>query len=209
VGDVRHSGLSEQIWPELFVPHAQGGVFETRNAMAVTVRASGDPLSLTAAVRAQVAEIDKDQPIANINTMENRLANSLARQRFSALLLGIFAGLALALAAVGLYGVMSYAVAERTHEIGIRMALGASRADVLGMIIREGLMLTIIGSGIGIIGAFFLTRLMASLLYGVSATDPATFALITALLVGVALTASFVPARRATKVDPMVALRYE
>ncbi len=208
-GDVRHSGLSEQVWPEVYVPHAQGGVFETRSAMAVVVRASGDPLSLTAAVRAQAAEIDKDQPIANINTMENRLANSLARQRFSALLLGIFAGLALALAAVGLYGVMSYAVAERTHEIGIRMALGANRSDVMGMVVREGLTLTIVGAGIGIVGAFFLTRLMASLLYGVSATDPATFALITALLVGVALTASFVPARRATKVDPMVALRYE
>jgi putative ABC transport system permease protein len=209
ISDVRTSGLNEQVKPEIYVPHAQGGVFETYLAMSLAVRTTGDPLSLAAAVRSQVTAIDKDQPVANITTMGSRLADSLARPRFSTLLLSIFAGLALLLAAVGLYGVMSYAVAERTHEIGIRMALGAQSSDVLKMVVTQGLILTVTGVSIGLVGAFFLTRLMESLLFGVSATDPLTFALISALLTGVALGACFVPARRATKVDPMVALRYE
>ncbi|HKP86348.1 MAG TPA: ABC transporter permease [Blastocatellia bacterium] len=209
VGDVRHNGLAEQVNPEVYVPHAQGGKFETRNVMYLAMRVAGDPLSLSGAVRGAVTSIDKDQPVANIRTMESALADSLARPRFSTLLLGIFAGLALLLAAVGLYGVMSYAVAQRTHEIGIRMALGAESSDVLKMVVRQGLTLTVAGVGIGLAGALILTRLMTSMLYGVSATDPATFALISALLIGVALAACFVPARRATRVDPMVALRYE
>jgi putative ABC transport system permease protein len=209
VRDVRHDGLIEQVRPEVYVPHAQGGAFETRNTMYLAVRTTTDPHSLTAAVRSQVTAIDKDQPVANVTTMESRLADSLARQRFSTLLLSIFAGLALLLAAVGLYGVMSYAVAERTHEIGIRMALGAQSGDVLKIVVKQGLMLTGAGLGIGLVAAFFLTRLMASLLYGVSATDPLTFAFISVLLAGVALGACFIPARRATKVDPMIALRYE
>ncbi|MGA9770126.1 MAG: ABC transporter permease [Blastocatellia bacterium] len=209
IGDLRSDGLSEQVKPEIYVPHAQGGAFETYLAMSLAVRTTVDPLSLSAAVRSQVSSIDKDQPVASITTMESRLADSLARPRFSTLLLGIFAGLALLLAAVGLYGVMSYAVAERTHEIGIRMALGAQGSDVLKMVVKQGLMLTGIGIGLGLVGAFFLTRLMVSLLFGVSATDPVTFALISLVLTGVALGACFVPARRATKVDPMIALRYE
>jgi putative ABC transport system permease protein len=209
VRDVRHDGLAEQVRPEIYVPHAQGGAFETRNAMYLAVRTTGDPQSLTAAVRSQVTAIDKDQPVANVTTMESRLADSLARQRFSTLLLSIFACLALLLAAVGLYGVMSYAVAERTHEIGIRMALGAQPSDVMRMVARQGLMLTAAGVSIGLLAAFALTRLMSSLLYGVSATDPATFAIISALLAAVALLACALPARRATKVDPIIALHYE
>jgi putative ABC transport system permease protein len=209
IGDVRHRGLSEQVQPEVYVPHAQGGVFETNNNMFLAVRTAGDPSSLAAAVRSQVVAIDKEQPVSNITTMERRLADSLARPRFSTLLMGIFASLALTLAAVGLYGVMSYAVAQRTHEIGIRMALGAQTGDVLKMVVRQGMILTITGVGLGLVSSIFLTRLMSSLLYGVSATDPATFALISALLTGVALGACFVPARRAARVDPMVALRYE
>jgi putative ABC transport system permease protein len=209
VGDVRHKGLTEPVRPEVYVPHAQAGAFETANVMSLAVRTARDPLSLTAAVRGQVAQIDQEQPVANITTMEKVLADSLARPRFSTLLLGIFAGVALILAAVGIYGVMAYTVAQRTHEIGIRVALGAQAGDVLRLVIRQGLMLTFVGVASGLGAALIMTRVMASLLYGVSATDPLTFAIIPVLLTGVALAASFIPARRAMKVDPMVALRYE
>ncbi|HSE98648.1 MAG TPA: FtsX-like permease family protein, partial [Blastocatellia bacterium] len=202
-------GLIEQVKPEIYVPHAQGGVFETSTVMYLAVRASGDPVSYAAGVRSQAIAIDKDQPVADIATMESRLADSLARPRFSTVLLGIFAGLALLLAAVGLYGVMSYAVSQRTQEIGIRMALGARPFDVLKMIVRQGMMLTGGGVGIGLVGAFFLTKLMSSLLYGVSATDPGTFTLISLILTGVAFVACYIPARRAMKLDPMISLRYE
>jgi putative ABC transport system permease protein len=141
--------------------------------------------------------------------MEEVLSDSIARQRFSMLLLAVFAGVALALAAVGLYGVMSYTVAQRTREIGLRMALGAQRGDVLRLVVGQGLRLVFVGVGIGLAAALALTRLMSSLLYGVSATDPLTLAVISLLLVSVAALASYIPARRATKVDPLVALRYE
>ena len=209
VGDVRHDGPIEPVRPEVYVPHAQGGVFETSNVMSLAVRTSGNPLGLAAAIRGQVAQIDRDQPVANITTMEETLAGSLVRPRFSALLLGIFASIALLLAVVGLYGVMSYAVAERSHEIGIRVAMGAQSSDVLKMVVKQGLLMTVTGVSIGLGVALVLTRLMTSLLYEVSATDPLTFAIIPLLLIGVALGACFIPALRATKVDPMVALRYE
>jgi putative ABC transport system permease protein len=192
--------------PQMYPPHAQNEFFDPR---ALVVRTNVDPLSLAATVRRTVWEIDKDQPVSDISSMEQIVSESVARQRFSMLLLGVFAGLALILAAVGIYGVMSYSVAQRTHEIGIRIALGAQRSDVLKLAIGQGLRLVITGVAIGLAAAFVLTRVMSSLLFGVSATDPTTFAAISIMLGSVALLASYIPALRATKVDPMVALHYQ
>jgi ABC-type antimicrobial peptide transport system permease subunit len=164
-------------------------------------------MSLAASVRNAIWAVDKDQPVSNMNAMEDVVARALARQRFSMLLLAIFAGLALVLAAVGIYGVMSYSVAQQTREIGIRIALGAQRGDVLKMTVMQGLKLVAVGLVIGLAAAFVLTRVMASLLFGISATDPLTFLVISVVLLGVALLASYIPALRATRVDPMVALR--
>jgi ABC-type antimicrobial peptide transport system permease subunit len=171
------------------------------------VRTRVEPMSLATALRNAVWAVDKDQPVSNIDTMEHIVAGAVARQRFSTMLLGIFATLALMLAVVGIYGVMSYSVAQRTHEIGIRMALGARRGDVLKMTVKQGLKLVVMGVVIGLVAAFVLTRVMASLLFGVSATDPVTFVSIPLVLMGVAMLASYIPALRATRVDPMVALR--
>ena len=176
---------------------------------ALVVRTKVDPLSLGSAIRNAVWSIDKDQPVSNIRSMEEIVSTSVARQRFSTMLLGVFAALALVLAAVGIYGVMSYSVAQRTREIGIRMALGAQRSDVLKMTVKQGLQLVGIGVALGLAAAFVLTRVMASLLFGVSATDPITFISISAILILVAVLASYIPALRAMKVDPMVALRYQ
>jgi putative ABC transport system permease protein len=212
IKDVLHDGLTEQSMPEVYVLHDQTLLDkfpDTSRSMYLAIRTANNPLSLTAAVRGQVQELDKEQPVADIATMEELLATSLSQTRLSALLLLIFAGIALMLASVGIYGVMSYAVTERIHEIGIRMALGAARRDVLWLVIKRGLMLTSGGVLIGVAGAMALTRLMTSLLFGVSATDPVTFVAISLLLAGVALAACFVPARQATKVAPMEALRYE
>jgi putative ABC transport system permease protein len=153
--------------------------------------------------------MDKDLPAYGIKTLDDYLWASVARPRFITLLLATFAALALILTAVGLYGVMSYSVTQRTHEIGIRMALGASQNNVLGMVVRRGMGLTAVGVGAGLLGAFFLTKLLETQLFGVTATDPFTFVAISVILAGVALGACLVPARRATKVDPMIALRYE
>jgi putative ABC transport system permease protein len=176
---------------------------------ALVVRTKVDPLSLATAVRDAVWAIDKDQPVSNIRSMEEIVSTAVARQRFSTMLLGIFAALALVLAAVGIYGVMSYSVAQRTREIGIRIALGAQRGDVLKMTVMQGLRLVSIGVVIGLAAAFVLTRVMASLLFGVSATDPVTYLSIAFVLITVAAFASFIPALRATRIDPIVALRYQ
>jgi putative ABC transport system permease protein len=176
---------------------------------ALVVRTSVDPMSLAMPLRNAVWEVDKDQPVSNLRSMEDIVSAAVARQRFSTMLLGVFAVLALVLAAVGIYGVMSYSVAQRTREIGIRLALGAQRSDVLKMTMGQGLKLVVIGVAIGVVSAFILTRVMTSLLFGVSATDPSTFITISVVLMGVALVASYIPALRATKVDPMVALHYQ
>jgi len=179
------------------------------NGMTVIIKATGDPDKLIAAARDQVKQVDPDQPIYNIKTMDEIRAESVASERLNLTLFSIFAGIALVLAIVGIYGVMSYTVTQRTHEIGIRMAIGAQQRDVFKMVIGQGMMLALIGIAIGLVGAFALTRLMATMLFGVTATDPATFAVIAVLLTAVALMACYLPGRRATKVDPVISLRYE
>ncbi|HET8783521.1 MAG TPA: ABC transporter permease [Pyrinomonadaceae bacterium] len=206
VKDVRQFELTADSKPQMYLPYRQRGFFPSED---LVVKTDVDPASLASTVRNAVWEIDKDQPVSNIRTMEEILLESIARQRFSMLLLAIFAAVALILAAVGIYGVMSYSVAQRTHEIGIRMALGAQTGAVLKLAVSYGLKLVVVGIVIGLIAAFALTRVMSTLLFGVTATDPTTFALISLLLIGVAAVASYIPARRATKVDPIIALRYE
>jgi putative ABC transport system permease protein len=161
------------------------------------------------ALRNALQEIDPALPIYDVMTMNERLSKSVAARRFNLLLLGGFAALALLLAGVGVYGVISYVVTGRTHEVGIRMALGAQSVDVLGLFIKQGMALVLLGVGLGLLAAFALTRVMESLLFGLSATDPLTFATVAFLLIAVAFLACYLPARRATKVDPLVAMRYE
>ncbi|MFY9611320.1 MAG: FtsX-like permease family protein [Blastocatellia bacterium] len=177
--------------------------------MNLIVRSDRDPSNLTVAIRGEVLALDREQPIARVQTLETIVATSVAQQRFAMILMGLFALVAFVLAAVGLYGVMSYSVAQRTHEIGIRMALGAKQSDVLRMVVGQGAALALAGVALGLGAAIAVTRLMASLLFEVTATDPLTFSVIAVLLAAVALAASFIPARRATRVDPMVALRNE
>jgi len=205
VGDIKHQSLDTETRPMVYWPHPQ----LPYSSMTLVIRTAGEPLSLAAAAQREIRQMDKDQPVSDVRTMKAWLGESIARSRFGATLLGVFATVALTLAAVGIYGVMSYAVAQRKHEIGVRMALGARAADIFKLVIGQGMILTLIGIGVGLLGAFALTRVIASLLYGVSANDPLTFGLITLLLAGVALLACYIPARRATKVDPMIALRYE
>jgi putative ABC transport system permease protein len=205
VGDVKHASLDSAIKAMVYWPHPE----LAHTSMTIVVRTSGDPTSIAAAAGREIQAIDPDQPVSDVRTMKQLLANSVARARFNTLLLGLFAALALVLASVGIYGVMAYSVAQRTKEIGIRIALGAQARDVLRMIVGQGMMLTLAGVCLGLLGAFALTRLMSSLLYGVSTTDPLTFVGVSLLLSAVALFACYIPARRATRVDPMVALRYE
>jgi putative ABC transport system permease protein len=205
VSDVKQYGLDQPTTAQTYEPFLQ----EPFSGMTLIVRTEGDPTALNSTIRSQVLSIDKDQPISRIRPLEQIVYESVAKQRFSMLLLGVFAVVALILAAVGLYGVMSYAVTQRTHEIGIRMALGAQQKDVIRLVVGQGMVLALIGVVIGLVASFALTRVMATLLFNVSATDPLTFLAIPALLTVVALAASFVPARRAMRVDPMIALRYE
>ncbi len=210
VKDLKHEGLSRPSSPEIFtLPQQSLANDGATRMMYLALRTANDPATLTAAIRRQVQDLDKEQPIAEIATMDERRAVSLLRTRLNTLLLGIFAAVALALAVLGIYGVMSYSVAERTREIGVRMALGAQKRDVLKLVVKHGMTLAVIGVAIGLAASLALTRLMKNLLFGVSATDPLTFIAISLLLGLFALIACYVPARRATRVDPLVALRHE
>jgi putative ABC transport system permease protein len=209
-GVVRHvqsRGLDATSGVQVYFPFYQD---PTAYNMSLVIRTSAaDPLSLSGTVRAAIQSLDKNQPVFEVFTLRQIVGDSMAQRRFSMLLMGIFAAVALALAAVGIYGVLSYSVAQRTHEIGIRVALGAQTSDVLKLVIGEGMRLTLIGVAIGLGAAFALTRLLETLLFGISATDWATYTEIAALLAAVALLACYLPARRATQVDPMIALRQE
>ena len=207
VGDVKHFGLDLPELPALYSPYPQADPW--KRWMTFVVRTQAEPSALTQAIKQQVWKVDSQLPITLVKPMSEVAAGSFAARRFYMLLLALFAGLALVLAAVGIYGVMSYAVTQRTQEIGIRMALGARGSDVLKLIIRNGLTLTMVGVVIGIAGAAALTRLLRALLFGVTPTDSLTFITVSAVLILVALLACYLPARRATKVDPLVALRYE
>jgi predicted permease len=215
VGNVRHYWLGDITQPEIYIPYTHVPLLSSatierhRRFMQIVVRTTVDPMSVVPEVRREVASIDTDLPLYNIRTMEDRLGVSLMTPRFNTMLMGIFAVVALILAVVGLYGVMSYAVVQRTHEIGIRMALGASRSDVLIFILRQGMTLVLIGVAVGLVAAALLTRFLSTLLYEVNPTDPATFIGISLILIVVAFFACYIPARRATRVEPLVALRYE
>ena len=208
VGDTRLEKLSKVPFPEVYTPYSQG-VLGTLPTMVLAVRSVTDPLSLAVPIREQVWAVDKNQPVGGIKTMEQLLSEGLAQPRFNTTLLGLFAAVALLLAMVGIYGVISYSVSQRTQELGIRLALGAPPSDVLKLVIGQGMKLALTGILIGLGGALALTRLMKNLLFSVGPTDPLTFAVVVVLLATVALFACWIPARRATKADPMIALRFE
>ncbi len=212
VADVRNYGLDAEVKPEAYIPVLQNEpayLAAVASNMTVVTRTASDPLSLGQVWRAQVQRLDGNQPVSNLTTMDTLLAESIAQRRFNMFLLAIFAGLALVLAAIGIYGVISYTVAQRSHEMGIRLALGASRYDILRLVVSHSLGTTFAGVGLGLLAAFALTRLMRSLLYDVAPTDPLAFGGLTGLLIFVALLATYLPARRASRVDPIVTLRAE
>jgi putative ABC transport system permease protein len=205
VGDVRQHGLAKETPPIAYLSYLQAGHFH----MSFVVRARGDPGKLAGTVRAVIAAVDPTQPVYDMMTLEQRLAGSLAWRRFTTSLMSVFSVLAMGLAALGIYGVIAYSVAQRTHEIGIRIALGPQRGNVLGLVLRQGLWLALVGVGLGLVGGLALTRLIAGQLYGVKPSDPITFLCAVVSLLTVASLACLIPALRATRVDPIVALRHE
>jgi putative ABC transport system permease protein len=216
VGDVSDSALDMKPLPHVYAPYLQVAdaqmedtVMNVARSMNIAVRTAGNPLALTSAVTGQIRALDSDLAIAQIRTMDQHMDESVAGPKFNTFLLGIFSFAALFLAVIGIYGVLAYSVAQQTHEIGIRMALGAQPRDVMRLVLRQAMRLCLPGIAIGLLAAFGLTRLMSSLLYGISASDPLTFAAVSVMLLAVALLACYIPARRAMRVDPMVALRYE
>jgi putative ABC transport system permease protein len=206
VRDSRHDSLAQETGPEFYVPHTQ----EIERRMDIVLRTITPKIAgLDAAVRNAVNELDKDLYLPKVQPLEELLARSLAQPKFNMILLGVFAAVAMILAAIGIYGVIAYGVAQRTKEIGIRMALGAQRSDMLNMVLRQGLVLVAVGIGIGFVASLGATRLLRTLLYGVAANDFSIYAVVVLLLGAAAFLASYIPARRAMRVDPMVALRYE
>jgi putative ABC transport system permease protein len=205
VADSRHKDLDGEIEPMSYWPHPELAF----GFMTLVIRTKGDAANVAASARNVIQTIDPEQPVSDVRTLESVLGKSIAKARFSTLLLTVFAGVALVLAAVGIYGVISYLVTQRLHEIGVRMALGAQAGDVLKLVLRNGMVLALVGVLIGLGGAFALTRVMTTLLFGITPTDAVTFGTVSALLLLVALFACYIPARRATKVDPLMALRYE
>jgi len=203
VGDIRDRALEANPLPAMYMPTNQVA------SVNLVLRTQGDPANLAGAVRNEVRAIDPDQPVAMVRTMDEWMATAVAGPRYRTALLALFAFVALVLASTGIYGVMSYSVSQRTHEIGVRMALGARRLDVMKLVVGQGMTLVIVGVALGVVGAIALTRVMSTLLFGVTAKDPLTFVVVAALLTLVAFVACYLPARRATKVDPLVALRYE
>jgi putative ABC transport system permease protein len=206
VSDVKHRGIAAENSPEIYVPYQQ---YQGFSRMVLAVRTQTDPPAMVAAVKQSIRTVDKDLAFTHVRTMASILSGSTATNRLMMGLMSFFAVVAMLLAVMGIYGVVSYSVSLRTREIGIRMALGAHQRDVLRMVIRDGMVLTVIGMIIGLLGAFALTRFMSSLLYNLSTTDPLTFAGVSLLLAGVAVLACYVPALRAARVDPIVALRHE
>lgn len=205
VGHVKHTDLEGESRAQYYMPHQQ----RPQAGMALVIRTPNDPNALTGSVRGVIKTADGDLPVFRVRTMDQFVADSMTQRKFALLLICVFACLALLLSAIGLYGVMAYSVTQRTHELGLRMALGAQASDVLKLVVKQGMLLAVVGLGLGVVGAIFLSRLMKTMLFNVSATDPLVFVAIALTLAAVALLACFVPARRATKVDPMVALRYE
>jgi putative ABC transport system permease protein len=206
VDDARYGGLSHEAQSTIYAPITQG---DWSTSMSIAVRTSVDPLSLFAPIRRELAQLDNALPMAGVSTMDDIVSTSVAQPKLESVLLGLFAALALLLATVGIYGVLSYSVTQRTHEIGVRMAVGADKERVLRMVVRDGLRLAVIGLAIGLGLALLATRMLSGLLFGVSPSDPATYVAISVILVGIAILASYIPARRATNVDPMIALRTE
>jgi ABC-type antimicrobial peptide transport system permease subunit len=203
VANVKRRGLSQEVFPETYASYMQ----PTFSNFSVVVRSTADPSTVMAAIRAQIRELDRDLPLSDLRQLKELVAASVSRPRFYTTILGVFASIALILAAVGIYGVISYAVSLRTRELGIRIALGATGRQVSGLVLQQGVGLAIAGVAVGGAGAYWLTRLLSKLLFGVSATDPLTFVGVAALLTAIAAIASFVPARRAAKVDPLLAMR--